>query len=611
MNKGNLTNILSYFTFIFLSIGVSNAFSQKANPADINSHIHFGKELESSKDNRFQEILAEYDDFIRRNPTVIYAQISKCEFIDKAYYDEYEGYSLKWEEAEECREQLYLKHPDHPAVIIFKLENLYGEELGSFIEISMDSYDGNRTKWEEIQVSQLYDIAARYYKNDFNDRALRYALKAKSYNEELDNSLLLAELYQESGDLETSKTVLIEDLDLDSEAWELNQKGELLLELKEFDRAITVFERVREKDSSFVKNENLYKILLNTKEYSDARVYLVKDTIQEWTKTAGIQKLLEHDIKYSSPEEAIESYTRMQELSYYDDFFGIKRIKIFFKNPFKPISLIGLSHIFILYLFILILFVLPYIWIMPIYGVSQYFNLNFANAEQWNLKHFWGISFVYLVIQFLIAFLFFYQDFLNDWFNITYLHNEEVVGNSNEILYYSIFCLIGSFLFLNKNRLKYIFRSEWSLLKIIRIGFGFYIFNIILIRILGSFVDLSDTTTYISLLNAKQEIILLLQDKGFLLTVLVVAVLAPIYEEIIFRGIILNSVSKHLGFHTANVIQATLFGVIHYFLPLFPFYFVFGIITGYVARNTDGLLTGIIFHAINNFLVVVALYYLL
>ena len=120
----------------------------------------------------------------------------------------------------------------------------------------------------------------------------------------------------------------------------------------------------------------------------------------------------------------------------------------------------------------------------------------------------------------------------------------------------------------------------------------------------------TDTATYFTLLSAKQEIILLLNEKGFLVAVLVVAILAPIYEEIIFRGIILNSVSKYVGFKTANVIQASLFGLIHYFLPLFPFYFVFGIVTGYLSKKTNGLLAGIIFHAINNFLTVVALYVL-
>jgi membrane protease YdiL (CAAX protease family) len=83
-----------------------------------------------------------------------------------------------------------------------------------------------------------------------------------------------------------------------------------------------------------------------------------------------------------------------------------------------------------------------------------------------------------------------------------------------------------------------------------------------------------------------------------LLGVLIVA--APIYEELLFRGVLLDGFSRHLSFGWANLLQAGLFGLIHADLPRLPFYFAVGVFTGVLRRRTGGLLAGVVLHASNN-----------
>jgi hypothetical protein len=81
----------------------------------------------------------------------------------------------------------------------------------------------------------------------------------------------------------------------------------------------------------------------------------------------------------------------------------------------------------------------------------------------------------------------------------------------------------------------------------------------------------------------------------------------PVYEEVIFRGIVLNASRKHILFVGANVLQALLFALIHNNLSWFLFYFSFGITAGYLRRKSGGLGTGIVFHMTNNAIALLAL----
>jgi uncharacterized protein len=83
---------------------------------------------------------------------------------------------------------------------------------------------------------------------------------------------------------------------------------------------------------------------------------------------------------------------------------------------------------------------------------------------------------------------------------------------------------------------------------------------------------------------------------GFLLVVMIV----PVYEEIIFRGIFLSSMEKNIRFFWANSIQAFLFALVHMDLKLFPFYLAVGYVAGYQKRKTEALATGMSMHMTNN-----------
>ncbi|MEO8064468.1 MAG: type II CAAX endopeptidase family protein [Pseudomonadota bacterium] len=73
--------------------------------------------------------------------------------------------------------------------------------------------------------------------------------------------------------------------------------------------------------------------------------------------------------------------------------------------------------------------------------------------------------------------------------------------------------------------------------------------------------------------------------------------LAPaVLEEIAFRGIIFDRLSRVLGEREGWVVQAALFSVLHLSPVIFPTHFAMGLIFGWLRMRTGSLIPGMILH---------------
>ena len=82
---------------------------------------------------------------------------------------------------------------------------------------------------------------------------------------------------------------------------------------------------------------------------------------------------------------------------------------------------------------------------------------------------------------------------------------------------------------------------------------------------------------------------------------LVVGLLAPLAEEMVFRGAVLHSLLRWkenpwIGI----VISAVLFAVIHMNPAQMPHAFLFGLLLGWLYYRTDSIVPGVVYHWVNN-----------
>lgn len=85
-----------------------------------------------------------------------------------------------------------------------------------------------------------------------------------------------------------------------------------------------------------------------------------------------------------------------------------------------------------------------------------------------------------------------------------------------------------------------------------------------------------------------------------LLAFVLVAVMAPLFEEFVFRGVILGGMARHISFGWSNVLQALLFALAHDDAPRFPFYLAVGLLAGWLVKSTRALSPAIALHMLVN-----------
>lgn len=98
-------------------------------------------------------------------------------------------------------------------------------------------------------------------------------------------------------------------------------------------------------------------------------------------------------------------------------------------------------------------------------------------------------------------------------------------------------------------------------------------------------------------------------DYGIYGAILKIVILAPVIEELIFRGIIMHGLMRNYTGFTAVSVSALMFALFHLNPWQFPATFVLGILLGIVMLRTRNIYLCIIGHAINNGLVLISMQY--
>jgi membrane protease YdiL (CAAX protease family) len=146
--------------------------------------------------------------------------------------------------------------------------------------------------------------------------------------------------------------------------------------------------------------------------------------------------------------------------------------------------------------------------------------------------------------------------------------------------------------------------SGWLLAVMVPAGVGLLIANVLVLLPLTFFLGLGDPDAR----SGNEEV--LSADAGlsaldFILIAIPLVVAAPIVEELVFRGVLYRYLRGGLGVLLAVLLSALVFAVLHVVIP--PL-FLMGIVLAALAQRTNSLLPGIVLHATNNGLIVLAIW---
>jgi uncharacterized protein len=86
------------------------------------------------------------------------------------------------------------------------------------------------------------------------------------------------------------------------------------------------------------------------------------------------------------------------------------------------------------------------------------------------------------------------------------------------------------------------------------------------------------------------------------------AIVAPIVEELFFRGMLYPLLRRRLPAWLAIVANAAIFAALHFIPILLPMLFVMGLLLTFVRARTHSIIPGILIHALNNAVFVLGVY---
>jgi len=130
--------------------------------------------------------------------------------------------------------------------------------------------------------------------------------------------------------------------------------------------------------------------------------------------------------------------------------------------------------------------------------------------------------------------------------------------------------------------------------------------NLIVIFILG--ISLNITIGYILSFISEISVLKGLFDKydmvskqifggdNFILTFLVIGLIVPVFEEILFRGLVFGELKKSLSKYVALVLQAVVFGVYHMNVVQGIYACLIGLLIGFVYLKSKSIFGAILLH---------------
>lgn len=91
---------------------------------------------------------------------------------------------------------------------------------------------------------------------------------------------------------------------------------------------------------------------------------------------------------------------------------------------------------------------------------------------------------------------------------------------------------------------------------------------------------------------------------GYLIVVLVFAIVPAIVEELVYRGVVFNGLKKNFSTWPAVILSSVIFTLMHFNVYQVVYQLILGVVLAIIAHYTGTILYSMLFHLLNNFIAV-------
>lgn len=549
--------------------------------------------------------------------------ISDCRYLGQFQYLDMLDYERIEADRERCAEAVSTRYPAHPEVVLYRLEQLSGQALIGEAEALLER--GQAVGWTNRQAANLYELLAYAYAAQDLDKAGYYANAAMN----LDlfspvREMAVRWLIDRDQDALAEKVLTAPRLQAPSDP-----AGEiaLLFELGADDLALARYATLRADGPAEHDALALARQLLRYgQEPLAAEQYDAAANAQaQWYPEYAASVLYERfrvALDRDDLDAAVSAYDRLRATGWENDPLLRLRLMLARAYPDLPLSWRELPGALALLGVLLAALLLP--WLMLIAPV-HYRGLMRQHAAKprrptpftWRLEHAWLALSVALILNLGAVYLLEpsawspglpegdspVMDTEGD-LAVAHLTIASLSANAATALLLLPFCggLAG---------LRRLASSKWdwrqTLTVVLLSWLGLRLLAMLLIGLFGLHGAGTAVVTAViaQLAELQTEIFATIETIGFLPSIVLMGVIAPFSEELLFRGVLLSAFARHLSFTFANLLQASLFALVHGEVLLAPFFLGLGLVAGWTVKRSGGLRAAILLHMVNNLVAVV------
>lgn len=558
-----------------------------------------------------RRILASYDRHLEEWPGDPGMAIERCKFLDHAAtygissdtddegLDDPSGEEDEEEGWGDCAAELEERFPFDPEVAVFALSRTWGERgITRAEQVLADP----AIVWSEALKAQAYANLAwkQWSLEKFADAAISARLAMK-----LDDSLDLSLVVAKQLVLEDRRAEALEVLALGlrhEKQERLHAKAELLLELDGCELAAPLFERPELSRHVFLHA----RVLECIGDTAAAREKYELATPSPWQRQETRLRLFQLDLQGTDPVRAVASYEALRNLGWSADPFARHRLSLALKFPFAGWEARDLGGLAAFAGLLLFMGLLPLLLLVPVHyvGLLRRTHRGFQPEAglRWKLRHVWFALAAFLVLDTLATFLFLPGELETMWLTESDVatHTLEALGRHG-IFFFSVVPLAVLVLLRRRDVTTLLGNGGTHPAVTLVVGgtlavsfFLALVTYIVCARALGVW-EMSAAGVFeldrLTVLRAVRA------SLGVVPYLLLATVLVPIYEELLFRWVMLDGLARHVPFVVANLLQAVVFAALHQSLVLFLFFVAFAFVLGYTRRLSGGVLIGILAHA--------------
>jgi membrane protease YdiL (CAAX protease family) len=558
------------------------------------------EQLEGQIEKSYEAVLAEFDTLATQSPHDVAQQVGRCEFMSQFSSSyEYAGFIEKvYSQQEECQEALAQRHPDHPEVILYGLQQTYGEEQLAEARKALERMRNQR--WTNGQAARLYALLADAAESQDDKTAVDYALRALELDERSSVRLIAAKGLIDREDKARALDILSSPANASNpgNTWEQAEKLRLLAQLGASKQVAAAYAKLESEAS--VPRIQIARALREVGLVDLARKELSRGGSQYVSEAPIRMERFRLELEHGTPRQALEAYDSLRDLGMMHDPLGINRIAVAFRSlalPWQPRDFLGFMSIAALIVFTALAIAVP-VSAVHYRGLAVRARLGEPYPTGgWQLRHAWVALVAFAVAQ-ILAFCCSGPIDLGLSASRGWSVDLEPKQLASVVL---LECFLSLALLIPLARLSGRIQpawwgTNWPIARSLLIGGGIGLairLPLLVVASTGHFsVPLQDP-----LWSVLREV---RGSLGLGAAVWVLAIAAPVLEEFIFRGVLLRALNAHISFAWANVIQAILFSAMHVDLKGLVPLFLLGALLGWLTRRSGGLAAPMALHCVFN-----------